>query len=409
MSADLRAEVLAPAIRGLLARPLVQRRTEPELFRAIAVSRARLGRWFEDNLGWRLQVDLPGGFARLHKRAAVLDPTRGLRRPRGAHRPFDGFRYQLLALACAHLLRRPLITMGDLADVLARAMGSDAAFVSFDATRHGHRLAFVDVLVWLRDQGAVECTAGEMEGFSAAERGDAVLRANTTILPQLLSSDTPPSRIREELGTRAAEAEDWIARLAAEPRYDVVADDPQGAERGLRVQWARHQVLRRLLDDPVLELDALRPAVREYLQSPAGRDKVLDVVAEAGLSCERHGQVWLAIDPTGESSDGPPLFSRRPSVVHQVAGILLSVLVSEGTDGVREPASRSVESLEAALEDRMRRHPSWARGARKAGAAATCAEALVLLESFGLVECDADVVHPRPAAARFSFERERDG
>lgn len=410
-SNELRGESLAPAIRGLLARPLIQRRTDPDLFRAIAVCRAPLSRWFEDNLGWRLVVDLPGGFARLHKRAAILDSKRGLRRPRGARRPFDGFRYQLLALACAHLLRRPLITMGDLADAIARVMGSDEVFASFDATRQGHRLAFVDVLVWLRDHGAVECTAGEMEGFSAAERGDAVLKANTTIIPQLLSSDTPPSRIREDLVDQSArdDAAEWVERLAGEPRYALVADDPAGAERGLRVQWARHQVLRRLLDDPVLDLDALQPAVREYLQSAAGRDKVLDVVGEAGLSCERHRQVWLALDPTGESSDGPPLFSRRPSVTHQVAGIVLGVLVPTAPDGTRQPGARSLESLEAAVEDRMRRHPSWARGARKAGVAVTCAEALGLLESFGLVERDGDQVRPRPAAARFSFAQENRG
>lgn len=412
-AAEHGGEELGPAIRALLARPLLQRRTEPELFRSVAVSRARLSRWFEEHLGWRLHVDLPGGFARLHKRAAVLDPLRGLRRPRGERRPFDVLRYQLLALVCAQLLRRPLGTMGDLADALERLMGADPVFARFDPTRHVHRVAFVDVLVWLREQGAVECTAGELEGFSATEAADAVLRANTTMIPQLLSSDIPASRVRDELARAhgggmvpeaGADAERWIARLAEEPRYGPVVVDPDAVDRGLRLEWARHQILRRLLDDPVVELDRLPEAVREYLQSPAGRDKVLEVVREAGLACERHQQVWLVIDGSLESSDSAPLFGSRPSVLQQVAGLLLSTLVPCAADGRRELLPRSIGALEAALEEHMRRHPKWAQGARKVGVPATCRSALELLESFGLVEFDGDSARPRAAAARFSFE-----
>lgn len=397
-------EAFAQSIRALLTRPLIQRRTEPDLFRAIAVHRAPLGRWFEDNLGWRLRVDLPGGIARLHKRAAVLDARRGLRRPRGARAPFDALRYQLLALACAHLLRRPHVTMGDLADALDRVTHADDALLDFSPTSHAHRRAFVDVLLWLRDMGALDATAGNLEGFSSAEQTNAVLKANTTVIPLLLSSDHAPSRIRTDAFMGPDGAERWIGALSHEPRHAQVEEDPDGADRAQRNQWARHQVLRRLLDDPVVDLEDLPAPALEYLQSPAGRDKVVKVVGEAGLTCERHVNAWLAVDPTLESSDSPALFGSRPSVVQQAAGILLAVLAPHEADGSRRLLPRSVKALEAELEAHMKRHQKWAQGARKAGVAATCHDALELLASFGLVEHDGQEARPRPAAARFVID-----
>jgi uncharacterized protein (TIGR02678 family) len=391
------ASAFGAAIRALLEQPLLLRTDEPERFRAVAVQRAELATWFEDNLGWRLRVDLPAGVARLHKRAAVPDPHRGVRRAHGTGRAFDVLRYQLLALTCAQLLRRPHLTVGDLADAIARVTGGDEALLTFDPTKHMHRLAFVDVLLWLSSMGAIASMAGDLEGYATAEQTDAVLRANTTVIPLLLSSDTPPSTIA------ATTAEDWLVALTREPRYGVAADDPGLAERDQRNQWARHQLARRLLDDPAVALDALPPAIREYLQTPAGRDKALRVVKQAGLECERHADVWLAVDPSGESSSTTFASSSRPSVTQQVALILLRALVPTDAEGQRRPLSRSIHALEAELDSAMKRNPTWAQGARKAGVAATCAEALDLLEQFGLVHQVGGEVRTRPAAARFTI------
>jgi uncharacterized protein (TIGR02678 family) len=389
----------AAAIRTLLARPLVRRQSDADAFRAIAVHRADLAKWFEENLGWRLQVDLPGGVARLHKRSSAQDPHRGIRRQSGTQRPFDPLRYQLLALVCAHLLRRSHVTLGDLADALGRVSGSDPDLREFDPTRHAHRLAFVDVLVWLREMGAVETTVGDLEGFASAERKNAVLRADTTVIPLLLSTDTPPSRVRADADT---DMNAWVTELTREPRYGTAPTAPEEADRDQRIQWARHQALRRLLDDPVVDMGTLPPVVREYLQSPAGREKAIREVGAAGLECERHVDVWLAVDPTGESSDLAPLFGSRSSIAQQTAGVVLAALSEVGDDGERRMMPRTVSALEAALEAQLKRHRKWAQGARKAGVGAMCAEAVELLQAFGLVECVGDEVCPRPAAARYS-------
>ncbi len=399
-STSLDEDQLGLAIRALLARPLLRRSDEADLFRVVAVQRFELGVWFEENLGWRLRVDLPAGVARLHKRAAVPDRHRGLRRARGSARLFDVLRYQLLALACAQLLRRPHITVGDLADAIARVTGSDEGLHTFDPTRHAHRVAFVDVLLWMSSMGAVASMVGDLEGYSSAEQTDAVLRADTTVIPLLLSSDTPPSSIET---SSAPDAEAWVQALTREPRYGIALDDPDLADRDQRLQWARHQLLRRLLDDPAVDLATLPAPVRDYLQTPAGRDKTLRLLAQAGLECERHADVWLALDPSGQATERTFASTSRPSVTQQAAALVLRALTPAGEDGKRRPVPRSVQALEAELDGAMKRHRNWARGARKAGTAATCAEALDLLEQFGLVTRDGDEVRPRPAAARFSI------
>ena len=130
----------AAAIRALLASPLILRSRDEELFRSVATQRGFLVPWFEDNLGWQLQVDVRAGIARLHKRVRDPDPRRGLRRSRSSKRPFDTLRYQLLALTCAELLRRPHTTLGDLSDAIARISAADDRLGVFDVSRHSHRV-----------------------------------------------------------------------------------------------------------------------------------------------------------------------------------------------------------------------------------------------------------------------------
>ena len=146
-AAGTEREWYAASIRALLADPLVLRSRDEETFRAIAAERTPLAAWFEDNLGWQLCVDVRAGIARLHKRTAGPDARRGLRRSRSSKRPFDAFRYQLLTLACAQLLRRPHTTLGDLADAVTRIAAGDADLHAFDVARFSDRIAFVDALL----------------------------------------------------------------------------------------------------------------------------------------------------------------------------------------------------------------------------------------------------------------------
>jgi hypothetical protein len=49
-------------------------------------------------------------------------------------------------------------------------------------------VAFVDVLLWLIDVRAVDVTAGEVDGFGSSQDVDAVLVADTTLIPLLLQT-----------------------------------------------------------------------------------------------------------------------------------------------------------------------------------------------------------------------------
>jgi len=390
-------ETQAAAIRALLASPLLLRSRNEELFRSVATLRGSLESWFEDNLGWQLQVDVRAGIARLHKRTPSPDSRRGLRRTRSSKRPFDAFRYQLLGLTCAELLRRPHTTLGDLGDAITRICAADDALRSVDVGRHSDRVAFVDVLLWLIEVGAVDVTAGEVDGFGSSQDVDAVLVADTTLIPLLLSSDTAPSRVHADTPAR------WIDQLLNEPRYGTAATDLENTDRDQRARWSRHQAIRRLLDDPAVDLDELHPGVRSYLFTPAGRDKAISAAEEAGLTVERHADVWLAIDPTRESTTATFTSAGRSSTAEQAAAIVLAILVSVDVDGQRHLLRRSMLSLRRALEEHLTTSPGWARAFRNGpGADALLSESVELLEEFGLVRRDGDDVVPRPAAGRFA-------
>lgn len=251
--------------------------------------------------------------------------------------------------------------------------------------------------------GGVLVTAGDLDGYAQAKDVDAVLRANTTVLPLLLSSDTPPSRLDLDSATTAG----WVAQLSAEPRYGAVVTELPSADRVSRNLWARHTALRTLIDDPVVDLGSLHPTARAYLQTSSGRDKAIAVAEEAGLSVERHADVWLAIDPTSESSIARFSPSGRGSKVQQAAALILQALVGPERACGRQRAARSREAVESMVSEALRRNPAWAKTSRgDGGSKALCGAALDLLEEFGLVRREGEQVVPRPAAARFAVEVE---
>lgn len=395
MNAD--SDERSVAIRALLANPLLLRSRSEELFRSVAALRGFLEHWFQENVGWQLHVDVRAGIARLHKRTHTPDPRRGLQRGRSSRRPYDALCYQILALACAELLRRPHTTLGDLADAISRISAADPALRVVDFTRHADRVSFVDVLLYLIDIGAIDVTAGNVDGFSSSQQSDAVLVADTSLIPLLLSSDTAPSRIS------APSTSEWIEQLTHEPRYGTAATDPDKTDRDQRARWARHQAIRCLLDEPAIDLGRLPVGVQQYLLTPAGRDKAIAAAVTAGLHVERHADVWIAVDPSGESTPTTFTTAGRSSTAEQAAAIVLASLVSVRPDGSRQVLARSLSSLRHTLERELANHPTWARTFRGDGGVEALLEiAIHLLEEFGLVERVMDELVARPAATRFA-------
>ncbi|WP_052667155.1 TIGR02678 family protein [Nitriliruptor alkaliphilus] len=374
------------AVRALLATPLITRDADPQRFRLLAVHRDWLAKWFDGTCGWTLAFDLTGGTARLVKRRVTDDASRPAVRPTDGL-PFDQLRYVLLMCVAAELVSRPLTVISELADAIGVACAADETLPDFRAEDYRHRAAFTDVLRWLIDQRLVTITAGAIDRY-ASEQADAVLEADVARLALLPASDRAPSRID------AADTDSWLQALRTEPRYGELSDDQLAPEQ--RNLWARHTLIRAVLDDPAVDIESLDARVVDYLASLTGR-RLLNVAAtEAGLRLERHAEVIVAVDERREATDAT--FGDRPTTVAMTAGVLLGELV----DHQRQPQPRTVAELETVVGALLAADPGWARAYQdERGARRLTGEALAQLQAFGLVHLEGDQVHARPAAARY--------
>lgn len=388
----------ADAIRVLLARPLLDGARHPDEFRLVVGCRTRLEEWFESSCGWRLVVDVQGGFARLFKRTDAPDPTRPARRTRGALAPFDRRRYELLCLLCAELASHPLTTIGLLAQAVA-AITASYPTGRFDSTKKRERAAFVDALRLLTGWGIVTFSSGEIDAYIGSDQANAIVSANTSRLHHLLASTQAPSSI----GT--ATTDDAIAALTREPRY---GDAPAGAadvDPAQRLRWVRHSVARSLLDDPVIYLEDLSDDQRAYLANPAGRRWLRDRTAAAGFALEERVEGVMTIDEDGRCCD--VAFPAPGSNAKQVALLLIDELV-EGAGGGRRLMERSMIELGAAVERILAANPRWAMTYRDdGGPGRLAAEAVDVLVQLRLVRHTGERVRPRPALARYSADVER--
>jgi uncharacterized protein (TIGR02678 family) len=379
----------ARAIRELLAMPILNVATDPDRFGLAVRHHEWLAAWFETTCGWQLTVDIGAGFARLAKRSAHPDPTRPLRRLRGNKGPFDRRRFQLLCLICAELVRRPVTTIG----LLAQAIPPDA---QFDTSRRVDRTAFVDSLLALGQWGMVRATAGSVDAFVEDERGNAILTADRARLHRLLASSNAPSGLADAISLNEA-----TGALLAEPRYGEAVRDPGAVSDDQRLLWTRHSLARRVLDDPVTLLEDLSAAEQDYLAHPSGRRWLRDRVAEAGFELEERAEGVMAVDPDAIATDLQ--FPSPQGNTYQLALLLIDRLVTNGTGGRRTVGTLSSTALRLAVNEVLADHPGWARAYREEGGPALLLEEAVdLLVSFGLVrrEDDGSVVG-RPVLARY--------
>jgi uncharacterized protein (TIGR02678 family) len=379
----------ARAVRELLATPILNVDSDPDRFGLVARHHAWLASWFETTCGWQLTVDIGAGFARLAKRSAHPDPTRPLRRLRGNKGSFDRRRFQLLCLVCAELVRRPVTTIG----LLAQAIPPDA---QFDTSRRMDRTAFVDSLLTLGQWGVVRATAGSVDAFVEDERGNAILTADTARLHRLLASSNAPSGLDD-----AVSLDEATEALLAEPRYGEAVSDPGGVSDDQRLLWTRHSLARRVLDDPVTLLEDLSLAEQDYLAHPSGRRWLRERVAEAGFELEERAEGVIAVDLDAIATDLQ--FPSPQGNTYQLALLLIDRLVTKGADGRRTVGTLSSIALRRAVNEVLADHPGWARAYREdGGPALLLEEAVDLLVSFGLVRREEDgSVVGRPVLARY--------
>jgi uncharacterized protein (TIGR02678 family) len=271
------------ALRALLSSPLlVAERADPEDFNAVRRHLPWLREWFLEKTGWQLQFDGRAGVARLRKQVgwANADPSRGAVVPGAAKRPFGRRTYVLFCLACAELDRTsvPQVLISALADGVALRASAEG-FTPFQATNYGERLDLIDALRLLEALGVLGLVDGDSTRYVEAAV-DILYTIDRDRLGRLVATPSVPSIAPD------------VATLLQERYFD---------SRDGKARSARHRVMRRLLDDPVVydaELDAeelgylrgQRPAIAAWLR-------------EAGLGLERRVEGAAAIDPPGDLSD----------------------------------------------------------------------------------------------------------
>ncbi|MGN9842126.1 TIGR02678 family protein [Nonomuraea sp. H19] len=399
-------EEIARAIKTLLGRPLVSLHDDPAAFDLIRKRRQPLIQWFDYFCGWRLVVEPRQGYARLVKVRSEASPTRPARRRRTTRAPFDRRRYTLLCLCAAELLTSPVTTIGMLAQRVVQAAAVEAEVPAFDPVRADERAAFVDALKLLEHYGAVTAMDGATDSYLVDEDAKVLYRVDTTRVIRLLAAPVPPSRVAaatamgEEgagahvLGAHGGVGPALLGALAVETRYG--ADEPTETQRNL---WARHSLIRRLLDEPVVYRDELTPAQSAYAASLTGRQIIRRAAEEAGFVLEERAEGFLLIDTDATATDTK--FPDDGSHAKVAALLLLDLLVSAG------PVTAA--RLDAEAGELLRRFPQWAKAYQSdGGGPRLAADALEVLTQFGLAHRGGDRVAALPAAARYRVDRSTD-
>jgi uncharacterized protein (TIGR02678 family) len=370
------------AIRALLTRPLLGQREDPQTYTAIVRHRHELAEWFADHTGWSLIVDESGGFARLHKIPARIDRTRPASAGRAA-RPFDRRRYVLLCVTLVVLDQAASqTTLQRLADEVTTRTQETDGIAAFDPARYAERRALVDVLKLLVDLGVLGERDGSADGYAEQGTGDALFDIDDRRIGQLIAAPNSPSMV------------DGPEDLPIE----VYPDTEEG-----RRQRDRHQVVRRLLDDPVTYYDDLTAGQREWLLHSLRF--VHDLLADdVGLVVERRAEGLLAVDPDGGMTD--ETFPDGRSTVKHAALLVadqLTARVREAGQALTvsdDDAIALVGELMAGYGGRCRWRDVYMKAGN--GAELLAADVFDLLARFALVTRTADGWVPRPAIARYA-------
>lgn len=425
---------MALGIRALLTSPLLTREHDEVAFTAVRRRRTELIAWFDYFCGWTLTVEPRQGYARLAKVRSddshVATP-RPARRVRGTGAPFDRRRYTLLCLAAAELTVVGRTTIGLLAQRVARTCALEEGIPDFDSSMRAERSALVDALLLLEDYGALTAVDGSTESYLAGDDALVLYRADTARLARLISAPVPPSGVggdrpdpagllvEERYGPAVEETGGPVeaesrSKPEAEPAEgtDGQPDEPFSEDDAMaapthnqRLLRARHHLMRRLLDDPVVYTADLSVAEAEYAATLTGRGLLRRAAAEAGFVLEERAEGYLLVDPQGWATDD--VFPGEGNV-KQTALLLLDVLLDAA-----DPLTWS--ALVGEVEGLLERKPSWARSFRgEGGSERLTREALAVLVGHGLVrkapgphgEAAPPRYRPLPAAHRYAVDRQ---
>jgi len=250
---SLDAEERQRALRALLRHPLIvaDDPEQGENFARIRRHGDTLREWFSRHAGWSL--DITSECARLAKIPGRLDDA-----TRGAASAKDGStftrrRYVIFCLALAVLVRgEPQTTLGELAQAIVGLWQDDDAWapLGFDLEAVDSRRDLVAAVRLLLECHALRRVDGDDQRFIQSQKHNVLYDVRHHVIYRLMSARRPPSVIQEH---------GWRERLAA------LTDEAKlltGEQRNLQI---RHEINRRLLDDPMIYLPGdLSTDAQEY-------------------------------------------------------------------------------------------------------------------------------------------------
>jgi uncharacterized protein (TIGR02678 family) len=385
-------EEFRTAVRALLMTPLMTPAHDD--FPAVRRQADALRDWFARETGWPLQIEQES--ARLYKRPADLSAKmRGLP-------GYDRRRYVLLCLACAVLERAdPQITLRLLGERLLQfAAEPELASLGFAFTlgTHHERRELVAVCRTLLEVGVLQRVVGDEDAFvhGAGEQADALYDVQRRTLAGMLAALRGPSTWRPEDAPSTLEAR--LHALVSEH----VSDSDEGRRTALR-----HQLARRLLDDPVIYIDTLDAETRVYFVNQRG-PMSHRLCEAAGLVAEHRAEGLALVDDSGALTDvAMPAEGTDAHVTLLVAEFLASGLRQQKLEyaAAASPVGYSDQDVIAFLREAKSRYGRyWRKSAREAGAERELAAiAIERLEKLQLVVRNADRIDPLPAIARFGL------
>lgn len=385
-------EEFRSAVRALLMKPLLSPADED--FAAVRRHADSLREWFARESGWMLHVERDG--ARLFKRPADLtNSTRGL--PGYDHR-----RYVLLCLACAVLERAdPQITLQILGERLLQ-LAADPALTSLDFTftlgSQQERRELVAVCRTLLGLGVLQRVAGDEESFvqGGRDNADALYDVQRRLLAGMLAAVRGPST------WAPGEAPETL-----EERLNALVDEHVADSDEARRTALRHQIARRLLDDPVVYVETLDQNARVYFANQRGA-MAARLCDATGLIAEQRAEGLALADDTGSLTDVAMPAEGTDAHVTLLAAEYLATRLRPPTESAGGPESFGSVSEQDVVEFLHRAKETfgryWRRSAREPGAERELTViAIERLEKLQLIELTAGDVRPRPALARFAL------
>lgn len=359
------------AFRALLAAPFVG--SDDDAFALVRRHEPELARRATDVFGYRLHVGTTAArlvgapTARSARRPLRVPPTSasGRRRPRDEWPALSDRGAVLLLCTLAALERGGAQTaLAELARDTAAAGADCDPPIGVDFLARAERLAFADALELLVAWGVLEHTAGSKASYRSLDAGEdeALLTVDRRRLAALLRDP--------------AQALDADAPHAIDAFDSGYAPTDEGARQSLR-----HELARRLVEDPVLLLDELDEAGRAYFLGQRGR--IEDGVATAtGLTVERRAEGTALVTDDRALTDVP--FPTR-ATAKQAALLLCDALCREGDPEIVAHERVVALTRELAAEH----HAHWQRDPRDPQVmAALAADAVATLSALDLVAAE---------------------